>query len=1188
MNMNNTNNIKFMKNSRLLVVSVLMALTSIVSLAQLAGGFERLCADEAATVAQSSLSHNRGFVTDAASDFTVTVDNAIARKQLPMAEGKDIYGFTEYNLTDESKTGLIKFNTSSPAKITNIQKSKEWATAGAYADEHYYVMIIDNSFNPTLAKVNLETGEIENVAVCTLENDYALQAFEMSYDVITRKMYMVANSPADPEQYYSALLTVDLTTGVQEYVCNNMGRHFYAMAINAEGVMYGVDHNGMLCKIDTQTGSCTEVANTGLKPFYRQSMDFDRKTGIVYWAFSGVQRYGVLYSLDVTTGVPTQLGYIGGKEEQQVVGLHVPYSLYDEVAPSFVTDLQITPDAGGQLGATLSWTCPTTLIDGSQLSAIDYIEVSRDGVVVATLTDATPGATMTWHDSVEKAGTYTYKVQVANHAGLGELRTITAYVGRDVPAAVAGLKLVRTTSHSITLSWQPVEKGVNGGYIDTQSLRYKVVRTSDKTILADSLTDTTIVDEGIVELARYRYEIVSYNVDGTGGTTNSGYIVNGPARPAPIFSDFNVNNDAEANLWSVGDANGDGISYFWSYDENYGFGAYYYQTYTMQQANDWLISPPVIFEKETPYKIVVEAAPANAQQIEQFSVYLIRDYNLTTAIKIGETFDIDTYGFYRVELDSVPAGDYSVCIQCTSNGVLSNYLAVYSVEVAINGDGNIRGDVWDDSSRPVADVFVSLEGTEFGAYTDERGFFEISNVPDGNYTINSEKLGYINVPQSVTVTALQDVNVELDVIKRKAYTVSGSVKNEYGEPLADVSVALNGYTKYATTTAADGTYSITNVYESTQPYTYLASKDFYVPLVRDVEVADSNIDLNVTLNDSILPPAIATAQYDAVNRKSTIEWARPGIDESVAAYSGQISYTFGATDGTFGTLIGVVCHDPIILKSIDWFLLSSDTTVNVVVLALDENGRLTGEELYVDGDARNETFNPSVYTFTHDVYAPYGCFIGLSTDNGFLEIVTAVNTPDKPFVYNYNAYIEDYLVEPTYEYVETLGADYCENFHLGYQGIVLATDAAPAVTYNVNRENAAMMSEVVCSATSQLSIYDDAWLTLPDGEYRYAITTVYANAKESEPAYTNTLTLDKTAVDDVLTEDFTVALSSDRSMLYMNREAREVMLYSTEGTLVVSLENTSVVPVASCGDGVYMVRALVDGVWNVEKILIKK
>lgn len=1179
--------IRLMKNSRLLVVSVLMALTSIVSLAQMAGGFEHLRVGEATSVAHPSLSHDRGFVTDATSDFTITVDNAIARKHLPMADGIDIYGFTEYNASDEGKTGLIKFNSSSPAKVTYVSNNHEWATAGAYAEEHYYVMIIDNSFNPTLAKLDLETGVVENVAVCSMANDYALQAFEMSYDVISRKMYMVANSPTDPEQYNSALLTVDLATGVQEFVCDNMGRHFYAMAINAEGVMYGVDHDGMLCKIDSQTGSCTEVANTGLKPFYRQSMDFDRKTGIVYWAFSGVQRYGVLYSLDVTTGVPTQLGFIGGKEEQQVVGLHVPYSLYDEVAPSYVTNLNIIPDAGGELGATLSWTCPTTLIDGSQLSAIDYIEVSRDGVVVATLTEATPGADMTWHNTVEKSGTYTYKLQAANHAGLGELRTITAYVGHDVPAAVAGLQLERTTPHSITLSWRPVENGVNGGYIDTQSLLYRVVRTSDNTVLADSLADTTIVDEGIAELARYRYEIVSYNVDGIGGTTNSGYIVNGPARSIPMFSDFNVNNDAEANLWSVGDANGDGVSYFWNFDEFYGFGAYYYQTYTLQQANDWLISPPIIFEKETPYKIIVEAAPANAQQIEQFSVYLIRDYNLSTAIKIGETFDIDTYDFYRVELDSVPAGNYSVCIQCTSNGVLSNYLAVYSVEVAINGDGNIRGDVWDDSSRPVADVFVSLEGTEFGAYTDERGFFEIPNVPDGTYTINCEKLGYINVPQSVTVTALQDVNVELDVIKRKAFTIAGSVKNEYGEPLADASVMLNGYTKYSTTTAADGTYSIANVYESTQPYTYEVAKDFYVPVVRDVEVADSNIDLDVTLNDSILPPAIATARYDAVNRKSAIEWARPGIDESVAAYSGQVSYTFGASDGTFGTLIGVVCHDPIILKSIDWFLLNSDSTVNVVVLALDENGRLTGEELYVDGDARNEYFNPSVYTFTHDVYAPYGCFIGLSTDDGFLDIVTAVNTPDKPFVYNYNAYIEDYLVDPTFEYVETLGTDYCENFHLGYQGIVLATDAAPVVTYNVSRENSAMMSEVVCSATSKLSIYDDAWLTLPDGDYRYAVTTVYANTKESEPVYTNTLTLDKTAVEDVMTEDFAVVLSPDKSTIYMNQEAQEVMLYSADGTLVVSIENTNVVPVASCGDGVYIVRALVDGVWNVEKILIK-
>ncbi|MBR4070526.1 MAG: carboxypeptidase-like regulatory domain-containing protein, partial [Bacteroidaceae bacterium] len=285
--------------------------------------------------------------------------------------------------------------------------------------------------------------------------------------------------------------------------------------------------------------------------------------------------------------------------------------------------------------------------------------------------------------------------------------------------------------------------------------------------MANDLAETSFVDNTITELGTYRYAVESYNDDGIGGVTTSGNIVNGPARSMPCFSNFDVNDSSEADLWSVGDANGDGISFFWNYDENYNFGAYYYQTYTMQQANDWLISPPINFEGNTPYKIVVEAAPANAEQQEQFGIYLIQNYNLATAIKVGETFDVAQYDMYRVDIDSVPAGVYSMCIKCTSSG--GNYLAIYSVEMAVNGDGNIRGDVWDDSSTPVPDVYVSLEGTEFGAYTDERGFFEIPNVPGGIYTINSNKMGYKSLPQTITVVALKDVNVELDVVKRKAY-----------------------------------------------------------------------------------------------------------------------------------------------------------------------------------------------------------------------------------------------------------------------------------------------------------------------------------------------------------------------------------------------------------------------------------
>ena len=1171
-----------MNLKKMLIISAVLV-TGIMSVAQVVGNFSH-STPVATSGTEAVISHSREAAMSAVRGFETFVNNPIAQQRAVADEGVEIYAFTEFNNVNERDQGLFKFNSANPGKITRVKTTDNWATAGAYAEEKYYVMVSVMSYMPTLYTVDLETGDMHSLVACSSDKDEARQALEMSYDVVDRKMYMIAFDEND-QDYNTGLYTVDLETGVQSCVIKNMGRHVYALAINAEGVMYGVDGSGDLLKINKENGECTVVGNTGLRPFYRQSMDFDRETGIVYWAHCNTQRYGVLYTLDVTTATPTYVGPIG-KDEQQVVGMHVPYSLYFPDAPSFVTDLDITPDAGGLLSATLSWTCPSTTVDGDNLESIDKIEISRDGKLVATLTDAAPGATMTWVDNVEAAATYVYKVQAVNSVGRGELRTVTAYVGRDVPAAATGLHLTRSSENSITLSWDNVVKGANGGYIDVESLRYNVVRTSDNKVLATDLNTTTFTDNTITELNRYRYAIESYNVDGNGGVVNSGYIVNGPARELPVIADFDINDETEPNLWSVGDANADGISFFWNYDENYNWGAYYYQTLSVSGADDWLISPPMRFEANMSYKVVVDATSANPSQPERFSVYLIENYNLSTAIALGEPFDVTSFDSYRVNFDSIPAGNYSVAIRCTSDA-LANYLAIYRVEVAENGDGNIRGDVWDDSSHPIENVYVSVDGTELGAYTDERGFFEISNVPAGTYTLNCVKMGYKSVPQEVTVRALKDVNVELDVIKRRSYTVSGSVSSEYAAPLANAVVSLEGYNSYSAITDTNGAFTIDNVYEADTAYNLIVEKDFYTTYMQPINVESSGATVSVTLNDSILAPALAVATLTEDNKKSRIEWSRTGIDEAVARYSGEISYTFGASDGTFGTLIGVVCHEPVILTDLHWLLLSTEETINVVVLALDENGNVTDKELYVDADAPNVTFDLSTYEFDYDVYAPNGCFIGLSCDEGFLDLATAVNTAEKPFVPQFNAYIEDYLVKAEMEFVETLGSDFCENFIIGYNGLALATDQAPVVSYNVYRENKASMSEVVLNEVNSQVVTDDAWLTLPEGDYQYAVTAVYANKKESARTYTDKITLDKSGITDVDNDDFVVTVSADGSAIQMTRIADCVMLYTADGSLIAQQDNTDVLSVGNCRSGVYMLRAYVAGVWYVEKILIK-
>ena len=78
-------------------------------------------------------------------------------------ESVEIYAFTEWNLAKDENKGLIKFNSNSPKQISYLNKTDLWATAGAYAEEDYYIMANDNSFNPTLYTIDLATKKVHGL-----------------------------------------------------------------------------------------------------------------------------------------------------------------------------------------------------------------------------------------------------------------------------------------------------------------------------------------------------------------------------------------------------------------------------------------------------------------------------------------------------------------------------------------------------------------------------------------------------------------------------------------------------------------------------------------------------------------------------------------------------------------------------------------------------------------------------------------------------------------------------------------------------------------------------------------------------------------------------------------------------------------------------------------------------------------
>ena len=151
------------------------------------------------------------------------------------------------NNIDGSLTGVVKFNTANPAAIEHIGRSSEEVRAGAFADDKYYMIALaEETYPKGLYTADISSGELTLVADY-MYDELVRGPIDMSYDYTTETMYMLANS--DEFRYISALRKVNLETGEQTLVTDNMGRYFRTLSVDMEGNMFGIDDMGKLFKI---------------------------------------------------------------------------------------------------------------------------------------------------------------------------------------------------------------------------------------------------------------------------------------------------------------------------------------------------------------------------------------------------------------------------------------------------------------------------------------------------------------------------------------------------------------------------------------------------------------------------------------------------------------------------------------------------------------------------------------------------------------------------------------------------------------------------------------------------------------------------------------------------------------------------------------------------------------------------
>lgn len=102
-------------------------------------------------------------------------------------------------------------------------------------------------------------------------------------------------------------------------------------------------------------------------------------------------------------------------------------------APAAVSDLTVTSSLE-QIAAIISFTAPSKNIGGDNLTANIDIDLLRDGEVIKTFTDVTPGSPINYIDEDETLaiGTYKYQVIASNADGRGEKSTIVEVVLRQI------------------------------------------------------------------------------------------------------------------------------------------------------------------------------------------------------------------------------------------------------------------------------------------------------------------------------------------------------------------------------------------------------------------------------------------------------------------------------------------------------------------------------------------------------------------------------------------------------------------------------------------------------------------------------------------------------------------------------------------------------------------------------------
>lgn len=491
--------------------------------------------------------------------------------------------------------GLYSVPTSSASAFKRLYTfARDCSYGGAVVDNVYYFNSLTDvgvfqyyeSFG-----LNLLTGR--EVFYSDNTSDPIL-AQGMDTDPLSNTVYGIFYSP-----YTKKLSLATVAYGnnrAKKTVIADLGNDWYtAFAISSNGTFYAIKRNddtgeGILGTMNRTTGEFTAIGSTGQYPYYLSGMAIDRLTDRIYWTVNPSDDTGYLVELDCNTGGSTLVYDFPNNEE--IVGMYIPVAEALDDAPGACEEVSVVFEAG-TLAGRVKLKSPSLTYGGKALNGNVDVHVVANGEEVKQIPGVAPGQAIDTDVALDTPGLYSFSVYASNSVGDGpKARIKEMWIGPDTPPAT--IAKASYADGKMTLSWQAVSQGINGGYLDPALLAY-TVKDAEGDVVASDIRNTTYSFE-LKEPERltpyyYTVTVTVGEVESAPARTNT--VVLGSIMP-PYTADF----QSEINAYTILNSNGDANT--WIVLGNGYMGIAYNENMDM---DDWLVTPAMKLESGKGYVV---------------------------------------------------------------------------------------------------------------------------------------------------------------------------------------------------------------------------------------------------------------------------------------------------------------------------------------------------------------------------------------------------------------------------------------------------------------------------------------------------------------------------------------------------------------------------------------------------------